>query len=112
MLAGMMLSMSSQTGRAEDPLLAWGYHDYGQATVPSLPSGVTFTGVSGGIRYYSLGVTSQGQGIGWGYNGWGSLNVPALPSGVTYTNGAAGYYHSLALRSDGQVVAFGLLTRP
>ncbi|MEW6156667.1 MAG: HYR domain-containing protein [Verrucomicrobiota bacterium] len=105
--AGLALALIGQTSQAEDTLIGWGYNDYGMATVPALPTGVTFTHVSAGIRYFSLGVTSQGQGIGWGYSGWGNLNFPGLPAGVTYTRVAAGMHHSLALRSDGQVVAFG-----
>lgn len=33
--------------------------------------------------------------------------MPALPAGVTYTTFACGDLHSLALRSDGQAVAWG-----
>lgn len=43
----------------------------------------------------------------WGYSSYGQCTVPALPAGVIYTQVAGGYSHSLALRSDGVVVAFG-----
>jgi len=36
-----------------------------------------------------------------------STNVPAPPVGVVYTEIAAGVSHSLARRSDGQLVAWG-----
>ena len=43
--------------------------------------------------------------VAWGYNDYGQTNVPAGLSGVTAI--AAGDYHSLALKSDGTVVAWG-----
>ena len=43
--------------------------------------------------------------VAWGNNAFGQTNVPASLSGVTAI--AAGYEHSLALKSDGTVVAWG-----
>src|SRR6185295_17688406 len=34
-------------------------------------------------------------------------SVPALPAGLAYVKIAAGFEHSLAIRSDGSVVAWG-----
>jgi hypothetical protein len=87
--------------------IAWGYNNFGQTTVPALPSGVTYTAVAGGT-FHNLALRSDGAVVAWGYNNFGQTNVPALPSGVTYTAVAGGFYHSLALRSDGTVVAWGL----
>lgn len=50
-------------------------------------------------------VTPSGAVTAWGYNGWSQTNVPAGLGGVVSV--AAGTYHSLALRSDGTVVAWG-----
>jgi hypothetical protein len=45
--------------------------------------------------------------IAWGDNTYGQCNVPPLPPGVSYVEIAAGYYHTVARRSDGSVVAWG-----
>jgi hypothetical protein len=45
--------------------------------------------------------------VAWGDNFYGQTNVPALPPGLTYVQVAAGYRHSVALRSDGSAVAWG-----
>jgi hypothetical protein len=57
--------------------------------------------------------------VAWGSNEFGECDVPPLPPGVTYTEVSAGGYfeylllfaqyagHSVALRSDGSVVAWG-----
>ena len=41
------------------------------------------------------------------WHAFGQCSVPDLPAGVTYTHVAAGGCHSMLLRSDGGVVAFG-----
>ena len=46
-----------------------------------------------------------GTVVGWGRNAEGQTTPPSGLSGVVDV--AAGYYHSLALRSDGTVVAWG-----
>ena len=43
--------------------------------------------------------------VGWGYNNHGQTNVP--PSLTNVVAIAGGYYHSLALKSDGTVVGWG-----
>ena len=43
--------------------------------------------------------------VAWGDNDYGQCNVPAGLSGVVAV--AAGAYHSLALKADGTVVAWG-----
>jgi alpha-tubulin suppressor-like RCC1 family protein len=109
-------------------VLAWGYNASGQLgngttigsltpVVVSLPSGTTVTAIGGG-QYHSLALTSTGQVLAWGYNYWGQLGngsftdsyTPvqvSLPSGTTVTAIAGGGDHSLALTSNGQVLAWG-----
>ncbi|MEV5570087.1 Ig-like domain repeat protein [Spirillospora sp. NPDC052269] len=82
------------------------------------PTGVTVTQVSAGF-YHSLAVTPDGQVLGWGQNAFGELgngetsgavNLPVratLPSGATVTQVSGGYHHSLAVTSDGRVLAWG-----
>ncbi len=116
-------------------VLAWGWNFYGQLgngttttttscqCIPtpvqvSLPSGTTVTAVAGGYGH-SLALTSTGRMLAWGYNGYGELGngsttnsstpvAVSLPSGTTVTAIAGGFYHSLALTSSGQVLAWGI----
>ncbi|MEV5574063.1 Ig-like domain repeat protein [Spirillospora sp. NPDC052269] len=109
-------------------LLAWGSNLYGQLgdgtditrTTPvfvELPDGVTITQVAAG-RYYTLALTSEGSILAWGNNDQGQLgdgtttprDTPAyveLPDGVTVSQVSGGEYHSLAVTSDGRVLAWG-----
>ncbi|MEV5571784.1 hypothetical protein AB0L06_17165 [Spirillospora sp. NPDC052269] len=111
-----------------DLVLGAGYNEYGQLgdgnnadlEIPgpvALPAGVTVTQVVGG-GYHSLALTSDGRVLAWGYNGVGQLGdgtttdrlTPVevhLPAGVTVTQIAAGHTHSLALTSDGRILAWG-----
>lgn len=45
--------------------------------------------------------------VGWGRSDVGQINVPALPPGLRYTAIAAGWLHSVGLRSDGAVIPWG-----
>ena len=49
--------------------------------------------------------TTPGTVVGWGNNGNGQATIPGDLSNVVQV--AAGYYHSLALKSDGTVVGWG-----
>ncbi|WP_158587899.1 RCC1 domain-containing protein [Actinomadura logoneensis] len=109
-------------------VLAWGRNANGQLgdgttamrTTPApvrLPGGVTAIRIAAGFDH-SLAVTSDGRVLAWGRNTNGQLGdgttedrtAPVfvrLPPGVTVTQVAAGSYHSLALTSDGRVLAWG-----
>jgi len=107
---------------------AWGLNDHGQlgdgtttkSQVPVkvlLPAGTTVTAVSAG-RFHSLALTSAGHVLAWGENLRGELgdgtktdsNVPVrakLPRRVKVVAISAGFGHSLAVASSGQVFAWG-----
>ena len=90
----------------------------GSAPRPAtLPAGTKVTAVAAGC-HHSLAVTSAGQVLAWGDNANGELgdgdttesDVPVevkLPSGTKVTAVAGGCFHSLALTSAGQVLAWG-----
>jgi Regulator of chromosome condensation (RCC1) repeat/PASTA domain len=111
--AGFNDSLALKDGR----VLAWGcgIDNVGQCTVPAAAqSGVT--AIAAGL-YHSLALRSDGSVVAWGCTGgtstfppqpsdYGQCNVPAAAqSGVTAI--AAGDFQSLALKSDGSVVAWG-----
>ncbi|WP_297317258.1 InlB B-repeat-containing protein, partial [uncultured Bifidobacterium sp.] len=82
----------------------------------SNPIGSTFTAVSAGFNY-STALTSDGTLMTWGENVFGQLgrktssgSTPGkvgAPTGVTYTGSAAGYTHSMAIGSDGNLYTWG-----
>ena len=116
---------------------AWGYNSAGQLgdgsqTQRQLPVPVTATGALAGKTVvalaagfaHSLALCSDGTVLAWGDNTYGQLgdnsitgrNVPGAvntDAGVSALAGkvvvgiAAGFYHSLALCSDGTVAAWG-----
>ena len=91
--------------------------------------GIRFSQISASANgYFSLAVGSDGNAYAWGYNNKGQLGdgtssprhtpvrvktpdrstYPDLPADFTYLQVSAGYYHSLAVGSDGNVYAWGL----
>ena len=96
-------------------------------TYPDLPADFTYLQVSAGYSH-SLALGSDGNAYAWGYNQYGQLGdgtsterytpvrvktpdrstYPDLPADFTYLQVSAGYWHSLALGSDGNVYAWGL----
>ncbi|KJY50276.1 InlB B-repeat-containing protein [Bifidobacterium mellis] len=95
-------------------------------TYPDLPADFTYLQVSAGT-YHSLALGSDGNTYAWGYNYVGQLGdgttttryapvrvktpdrktYPDLPEDFTYLQVSAGWLHSLALGSDGNVYAWG-----
>src|SRR5206468_4203958 len=92
------------------------------------PVAVSGTGPGGNVviaiaagQYHSLAVTSSGGALAWGQNSWGQLGDGTstqrpVPFQVTVVGGApltgvaavaGGSDHSLALKSDGTVMAWG-----
>ncbi len=123
--------------RANGTVVAWGdnaYGELGDGTITDRTTPVVVQGVGGsgdldgataidGGSFHSLALRSDGTVLAWGYNGTGELGdgtttsrtTPGLVAGVggvgTLTDVVAigaGARHSLALRSDGTVVQWGL----
>ena len=129
--------MKSITAGAEDALAistrarlyAWGGNADGEigdgtttdADTPvrvSLPAGIRTKIVSAGGRH-TLALSTAGQLYAWGYNGDGEFGngttassvtpvAVAFPAAGAITSLMAGCFHSLALTSDGVVLAWGL----
>ena len=93
-----------------------------RSTYPDLPADFTYVQVSAG-ELHSLALGSDGNVYAWGDNSKGQLgngttgsyrNTPAkvgkpagAPADFTYVQVSGGYWHSLALGSDGNAYAWG-----
>lgn len=102
--------------KADGTVLAWGDDTYDQTNVPPGLSNVV--AVAGG-GYHSLALKTDGTIVGWGATNtviidghtnntapnYGQAIVPSNLSNAVAI--AGGGYHSLALKSDGTVVAWG-----
>ena len=112
----------------------WGYNFYGQLglgtsgddadedspTLITALSNITVSSIAAGI-YHSLALTTDGEVYAWGGNEYGQLGLGTIGYGtdedsptlitalsnITVSSIAAGYYHSLALTTDGKVYAWG-----
>ncbi len=114
--------------KADGTMLAWGYGTFGQlgdgGTLPSTnkPTPSAIPGVTGIVAIaagnsHSLALKSDGTVLAWGFDNRGQLgddssfadkSTPISISGVSGIVAiAAGYYHSIALKSDGTVVSWG-----
>jgi hypothetical protein len=60
-----------------------------------------------GLAVAPAQAVSAGTAVGWGDNYYGESSAPAGLAGKNVTAIAAGYFHSLALTSDGQVTTWG-----
>jgi len=111
-------------------VLAWGDNALGQlgngttgnfSATPAqvkFPAGVQIQAVAAGCNF-SLAVTTGGQLWAWGENGIGQLGTGQksdpkpnpvqvqLPAGVRVTTVSAGFQHTLALTTTGQLLAWG-----
>jgi alpha-tubulin suppressor-like RCC1 family protein len=112
--------------RADGTLWSWGYNGSGQlgsttslgsfiSTPQAIPG--TYTQVAAGGRH-SLGLRADGTLWAWGANQYGQLGTTANSGGSgayptpvqvpgTWVQAAAGGNHSLALRVDGSLYAWG-----
>jgi len=96
-------------------VVAWGQNASGQAAVPGGLTGVT--AIAAG-PYHTVALKSDGTVVAWGDNSSGETTVPGGLTGATAI-AAGGYYyeddsgnqiiagHTVALKSDGTVVAWG-----
>src|SRR5439155_26185119 len=75
-------------------VVAWGYNNYGQTTIPAGLTNVTAVAVG---NIHSLALKADGSVVAWGGNLNGELNVPAGLSNAMAI--AAGKYHGLALKA-------------
>lgn len=82
-----------------------------------MPQGVHFTQVSAG-GWFSQAIGSDGKSYAWGSNLYGQLgngggdnsSTPvqvSTPAGVTFTTVISGYFHAMALDSNGHAYAWG-----
>ncbi len=113
--------------RGDGTVWAWGINDHGQlgtgaggadSSVPVQVTGLTnVTAISVGVQH-NLALKSDGTVYAWGLNNNGQLGngasgsadsfVPVPVSGLTNVKAiAAGKFHSLALKMDGAVLAWG-----
>ena len=116
--------------RANGTLYAWGYNSNGQLGInlsgprssPTLVAGGIVNWISvgvGGRGYHSLGVRANGTMMAWGSNSYGQLGTNAgaaasRSSPVSVVGGildwvqaSAGTYHSLGIRANGTLYAWG-----
>ena len=106
-------------------LWTWGFNDYGQLGftydytrhgTPAPVAGSTWTALAAGYLY-TLGLQPDGTLWSWGYNGYGQLgrtvdaahpaDAPGQVTGHTWKSIAVGWGHSLGIRSDGTLWAWG-----
>jgi len=111
--------------KSDGSLWTWGYNGYGQlgnentttlATPQQIQAGTTWLSVSGGI-YHTAAVKSDGTLWTWGYNYYGQLGdgtttntvspVAITSAGNGWLTVDAGSYHTVALKSDGTLWAWG-----
>ena len=106
--------------KGDGTVVAWGDFASGQASMPAGLSGVMAIAVG---SFHSVALKSNGTVVAWGYNVYGQATGAATPvppalatanpvtlsgqtlSGVTAI--AGGQFHTVSLKSNGTVVAWG-----
>ena len=89
-------------------VVAWGSNIYGQTNVPAGLSNIVAIAAGsslGNAQSWGLALTSGGQVVGWGGNNFGQISIPSGLSNVVAI--ATGWYHSMVLKADGTVAAWG-----
>ncbi len=103
--------------RANGTVVAWGDNTYQQCSVPATATNIMALAAG---PMHNLAIRSDGRVIAWGadkitilngyytreYNIYGQCTVPASATNVIDV--AVGAFHSLAVRRDGKVIAWGL----
>lgn len=90
------ISSSSMALHADGTVLRWGASGPGLSTLAPAGSGITYIGEGG-----QYGIDNTGTIASWG----SAQGSP--PAGNDFTKVASGWFHSIALRSDGSLVSWG-----
>ena len=69
-----------------------------------VPPGTIFQSIAAGLDH-NLAITTRSNAVGWGNNYDGQASIPAGLSNVVAV--AGGTFHSIGLKSDGTVMAWG-----
>jgi len=88
--------------KKDGTVVAWGYNEYGQSTVPEGLSGVVAI-AAGHVN--TLALKQDGTIVGWGNDSFGQTNVPASVTNAIAI--ATSGYHGLALSANGTVTKWG-----
>jgi hypothetical protein len=88
--------------RNDGTVVAWGWNEDGQTSVPSGLNDVI--AIAAG-NAHSLALREDGTVVAWGWNGYGQTQVP--PEATDVVGITAGSYHNLALKRDGTVIGWG-----
>ena len=63
--------------RANGTIAGWGDNQYRQCDVPTLPAGLMYTQMAGGLTH-GIALRSDGMAIGWGNNSDTQISIPAF----------------------------------
>jgi hypothetical protein len=97
LMAGVPQMMAQPYNQTAGTVVAWG-----NQVMPLVQAGTRFTRIAAGMAR-NVAVTEDGSVIAWGLNEGGESDVPSGLRNVIAI--AAKHGHSLALESDGTVVA-------